>query len=365
MLKFIRLTIVLAVTLAKVNMRADSTSAWRIGGMIDTYAQHTVDAGRVENLFNIELAMADIRYTTVDVRARVALQAGNYVGRNYGSATPFEPSFVEILHAAFVGIRLGDALWVDVGVMPSHIGNETAISSENITYTRSLIAETSPYFETGAKVSLQINKELYVAVLALNGWQNIYDYDNETSFGSLVILEPGSGWRMGWSTFIGAAAVFQSQTITTRYFSDLYASYSTGDFAVAAAFDVGKQELPIGSRDAQTETVQAIWFGGTLQARWNLDSILRLNARIETYQDPENVMKRSLGRAQFDPYIPYEVLGASVGLDVLPSKYTLLRFEGRMLHSPREIFLARGSLFTEEFKSTDVWVTAALTLTIP
>ena len=346
--------------------RADSTSAWRIGGMIDAYARHTIDAAFFENLFNLELAMVDVKYTTSHVRARVALQAGDYVVRNYDVSAPLPSSFFQIIHAAHVGVRFGDELWVDVGIMPSHIGNETAISSDNICYTRSLIAETSPYYETGAKVSLQISDGLMAAILALNGWQNIYDWDSETAFGSLVTVEPGDAWKFGWSTYIGAAEVDQSQTPpTTRYFSDLYASFTGGDFTVAAALDIGKQELPIGSRDAQFETVQAVWYGATLQARWNLDSILRLNARLETYQDPENVMKR-VPRNQFDPIIPYEVVGASIGLDVLPRKYTQLRFEGRVLHSPKDIFLKPvGNLIQQEYRSTELWFTAALVVTIP
>jgi hypothetical protein len=33
--------------------------------------------------------------------------------------------------------------------MPSHIGGETSLSFQNFNYTRSLVAENSPYYETG------------------------------------------------------------------------------------------------------------------------------------------------------------------------------------------------------------------------
>lgn len=240
--------------------RADSTSAWRIGGMIDAYAQHIFESTPA-SLFGIELAMVDLRYTTRDMRARVALHGGNYVDRNYGGSTTWATSMLHALHAAVAGVRITDELWLDVGIMPSHIGNETAISSENISYTRSLIAETTPYFETGAKVSWAVTKEWSFAVLALNGWQKINVMDADIAFGSLVVFEPSTAWKFGWSSFIGKVPVGTSYEESTRYFNDVYASYTTADLAIAAAFDIGMQQLPANFRNFQTDTLDATWWG--------------------------------------------------------------------------------------------------------
>jgi hypothetical protein len=49
------------------------------------------------------------------------------------------------IYEANVGISLNkkNNLWVDAGVMPSHIGFESAISMDNWYLTRSLLAENS------------------------------------------------------------------------------------------------------------------------------------------------------------------------------------------------------------------------------
>lgn len=341
---------------------ADSTSAWRIGGIVDVNAQHTVDA-QFRSLFGLELIMLDVRYTTADVRARMALHAGQYVNRNYTDASFSEGStlLLRSLHAAYAGVRIADEIWVDVGLMPSHIGNETAVSSENITYTRSIIAESSPYFETGARVSWQISRQLYAAVLALNGWQNIEDYDNEIAFGSLIVFEPAPQWKFGWSTFIGDVRS-SSGVHTTRYFNDVYASYTTSDLTIATAFDIGTQELPpIGYPPEE----MGVWYGATLQGKLQFDSIIAFNARIESFTDIDRVMYAPRTSFATNTGPPYCVIGGSLGLDITPRKYTQLRFEARMLHATRDIFVVPGADLPQQFRSNQLWFTAALVVTVP
>jgi hypothetical protein len=63
---------------------------------------------------------------------------------------------------------------LDAGVLPSHIGFESAISMDNPTLTRSLPAENSPYFLTGAKLTFTPpTSSGTFAGLLVNGWQRI------------------------------------------------------------------------------------------------------------------------------------------------------------------------------------------------
>lgn len=43
--------------------------------------------------------------------------------------------------------------WLDAGIYPSHIGLESAVGKDNRTLTRSLAAENSPYYESGARIT--------------------------------------------------------------------------------------------------------------------------------------------------------------------------------------------------------------------
>ncbi len=71
-----------------------------------------------------------------------------------------EPGILGNFYEGNVGIKLSENnnLWLDVGVFPSHIGFESAVGKDNWALTRSLNAENTPYFESGAKVSYTSEK---------------------------------------------------------------------------------------------------------------------------------------------------------------------------------------------------------------
>lgn len=58
--------------------------------------------------------------------------------------------------------------------MPSHLGFESAVGIDCWNLTRSILAENSPYYETGIKLNYTNKKQdLYIAFHLLNGWQKI------------------------------------------------------------------------------------------------------------------------------------------------------------------------------------------------
>ncbi len=86
----------------------------------------------------------DVRYEDNDIRGRFAVQAGTYVESNYGA----EPAGLQRIHEGFVGVRLGrSGWWADFGLLGSHIGFESAISSYNWTFSRALMADFSPFLK--------------------------------------------------------------------------------------------------------------------------------------------------------------------------------------------------------------------------
>jgi len=102
-----------------------------------------------------------------------------------------EPGILGNLYESNVGIKLSGSnnLWLDVGVFSSHIGFESAVGKSNWTLTRSLAAENTPYFESGAKISYTSdNDNWFVSVLILNGWQHIKPVEGNTlpAFGTQI-----------------------------------------------------------------------------------------------------------------------------------------------------------------------------------
>lgn len=101
------------------------------------------------NEINLNLGFVKLGLEHTKYRANLALQSGTYSNDNYAA----EPGLLQGLFEANIGVSLNkmNNLWIDVGILPSHIGFESAISFDNWTMTRSLLAENSPYFLSGAK----------------------------------------------------------------------------------------------------------------------------------------------------------------------------------------------------------------------
>ena len=93
------------------------------------------------NEFNLNLGLVKLGLTQTKYRAHLALQTGTYANDNYAA----EPGLLKNIFEANVGLSLNkeDNLWLDAGILHSHIGFESAISTENPTLTRSLLAENS------------------------------------------------------------------------------------------------------------------------------------------------------------------------------------------------------------------------------
>ncbi len=107
------------------------------------------------NEFNLNLGLVKLDVDHSKYRANFALQTGTYANDNYAA----EPGLLKNIFEANIGISLNNKnnLWLDAGVLPSHIGFESAISMDNMTLSRSLSAENSPYFLTGAKLTFNPN----------------------------------------------------------------------------------------------------------------------------------------------------------------------------------------------------------------
>ncbi|HRF17352.1 MAG TPA: outer membrane beta-barrel protein, partial [Chitinophagaceae bacterium] len=124
------------------------------------------------NEFNLNLGFLRVNYTAERVRANIALAAGTYMNANYAA----EPGVLKNVFEANASIKISKKknLWIDAGIMPSHIGFESAVSKDCWNLTRSILADNTPYFEAGAKISYTTDDgKWFFSGMALNGWQRI------------------------------------------------------------------------------------------------------------------------------------------------------------------------------------------------
>jgi hypothetical protein len=280
--------------------------------------------------FNVNVAILKGSYETSRVRAHAGLMSGNYAQYNLAA----EPQELRMIYQADAGVRLAKGLWLDAGVMPSHIGAETVWTPDNLTLTRSLMADNSPYYETGAKLTWSGPQGLTASALVLNGWQNIRETPGNRSkaLGTQVVYAPSERVLINYSTFFGNEKPGSQPQF--RMFHDLYAVLLVGQrLKVVAAVDAGWERSADGSSWSR-------WTAGSFQARRQLADQWYLTGRAEWYADPQSVLTSIQGRS-------LEAAGASVNLDFRPAEQALLRIEGKILRNREAAFLSSSGQLSQ------------------
>lgn len=282
------------------------------------------------NEFNLNLGFVRLAYATDRVRANLAIGAGTYMNANYAA----EPGVLKNIFEANAGYKLSAKknLWLDIGILPSHIGFEGAVGKDNWTLTRSLVAENSPYFEGGARLGYTSdNGKLMVAGLLLNGWQRITRVDGNSlmSYGTQVYYKPTGKITLNYSTFFGTDKPDSNRL--WRYYHDLYGIFQITDkIGLTAGFDIGTEQKTMNSSGHNT------WYTPVGILRITPNSKWAVALRGEYFSDHQGVLIYT-GTAS-----GFRTAGYSLNIDYLPQANVVLRLEGRTFHSKDAIFF-KGS----------------------
>ena len=279
-----------------------------------------------QNEFTVNNAVIGLRYDNGQVRGALGLHAGTYVSANYAA----EDQVLKHLYEAYAGFRPFNKAWLDVGIFASHIGFESAISKDNWTLTRSLMAENSPYYEAGARLTYEVSPKLTLTGLVLNGWQNIRENNQAKAVGTQIQWKPTDKLLINSSTFYGNEQP-QDSVRRRRYFHDFYVSYAATDrLSLALVFDVGKQESE--RRGGKADT----WHTGAAFVRYKLADKWTAAARAEYYNADRGVIISAISPVA--AATDFKVQAASLNLDYAPTSNVTVRVEGRTFHG-RQPFL--------------------------
>ncbi len=297
------------------------------------------------NTVNLNLGMVKAAYDNGRVRGNLALMTGTYANDNLAA----EPGVLKNIYEANAGVKISRRknIWVDAGIMPSHIGWESAVGKDCPTLTRSLAAENSPYFETGARLSYTTdNGQWYVSGLILNGWQRIerISGNNTPAFGHQIIWKPNDKLTLNSSSFIGSDKPDSVQQM--RYFHDFYVQYSfSAKVAATLGFDIGAEQKATGSSEHNRWYTPAaiVYFRPT--DRWGV------GLRGEYYHDKNGVL---IGTGTANGF---QTLGYSLNLDYNIGPNAMWRVEARG-------FSSRDAIFTYDGKpaASNFFLTSALAL---
>ena len=278
------------------------------------------------NEFNVNLAFVKGSYNTEKIRANIAIAAGTYMNANYAA----EPGVLKNIYEGNVGVRISKTkkLWIDVGIFSSHIGFESAHSPSCWSLTRSMVAENSPYFESGAKLSYTTdNGKISLTALALNGWQRITRVNGNSlmSWGTQFFVKASDKITFNYSTFFGTDEPDSSRL--WRIYHNLYAIFQFNDkVGLTTGFDIGTEQVSKGSID------KSIWYTPVGILRFTPNSNWAIAVRGEYFND-ENGVIISTGTAN-----GFKTFGASLNVDRTFGEHLLWRTEFRTFSSKDAIF---------------------------
>ena len=342
--KFLLVAIAFWAATDSLTAQTDSTKSLTLSGYVETY--YSYDLGNPEshnrpgfvyshnrhNEVNLNLGFVKMAYNTAKTRANVALMTGTYANANLAA----ESGVLKNIYEANVGVKISKKrnLWLDAGIFASHIGFESAIGKDCWNLTRGMLADNSPYFESGVKIThISKDEKWLVSGLLLNGWQRIQrvDGNNMPAFGHQLTYKPNAKMTFNSSSFIGSDTPDSIRVM--RYFHNLYAIIQANKkLGLTFGFDIGAQQLAKGKSEYNS------WLTTVVMLKYAATPKVNIALRGEYYGDEDGVIIATGTPNGF------KTVGYSLNVDYAIADNVLWRVEGRGLSSKDSVFTKGNSL---------------------
>ena len=194
------------------------------------------------------------------------LMIGTYAQKNLAA----EPKYWKQIYQLNLQFQIDSNSQILIGTFPSHIGLESAKNIENDCFSRSYLAENSPYYETGLAWNYSPKPNFSFRVLALNGWQTMAKFN--PALGTQFLYSGKSGWKFNASQFFG------NEGKGTRVFLNNFAQIPISKkLSWTIGMDVGVES-------------GKLWHGGLIFLTWKPNSKIRMSSRAEYYSDPHAII---------------------------------------------------------------------------
>lgn len=289
------------------------------------------------NEFNLNLGFVKCNFENNISRANLALGTGTYMNANLAN----ELGVLKNIFEGNVGIKLSKKhkVWVDAGVFSSHIGFESAIGKDCWNLTRSILADNSPYYESGVKITYESDSSKWLfSGMILNGWQHISrpKGNSAPAFGHQIQYKPNAKITLNSSSFVGSDTPDSNRLM--RYFHNFYGIFSINNrFSLITGFDYGiQQKIKHGNEYNE-------WYSPVIILKTKLTDKSSLSIRGEYYYDKNGVIINTSTPNGFQTY------GYSINFDYAIATNILWRIEGRALNSRDKIFNYGQKVINENY----------------
>lgn len=174
---------------------------------------------------------------------------------------------------------VGRGLTMTAGLFNSLIGYESLYAKDNANYTRTWMADYSPYMMFGINARYPVNEQLTVTGFVINGYAHLSHPNDQPSY--------GAQWSYKLTprlTAIQTAYWGPDQTNTSLKFWRLYGNHilewKGDDLTVAVSYDIGTENIA-----DRVGSPRAFAMGGSMVLRWHVHGPWSVALRPEFYWD--------------------------------------------------------------------------------
>lgn len=185
---------------------------------------------------------------------------------------------------------VGKGLTITAGLFNSLLGYESLYARDNFNYTRSWIADNTPYMMFGAKASYPVSEELTATLFAINSYYHLAHPNDQLSYGVQGTWKPTSRFTLTETFYAGPDQTDTDLKFWRTYLNSI-AEWKGDAVTVALSYDIGTENIAGRPGDPR-----AFVMGGALFTRWNVSGPWSLALRPEFYWDRNG---RWTGNEQF------------------------------------------------------------------
>jgi hypothetical protein len=309
-------------------------------GVVEPYFTYDKDSSHVlqkqdfvvsyknNRAFSVNIALVKANFEYKAMRANLAIQMGSYVDANLAT----ESNGMKYINEANIGFKLSKTknIWLDAGIIPSHIGSETVWTKDNMTLTRSIVADNTPFYQAGACLNYTSkNEKLYLSALFINGWQRVSRL-GAFGYGTQLKYKFSNKISLNYSTYFG----FMSSTEFRNYHNGFLNISPTKNWKIQAGLDLGFQKL---NRVNGIGSTRMIW-APLLIVQYKHDNHWAFTLRNEYYGDMKNMI------IDLPSQYGTRTYALSLNADYKINKYLIFRNEVKYMECDKAIFLHKGSM---------------------
>lgn len=174
---------------------------------------------------------------------------------------------------------LGNGLTITAGLFNSLLGYESLYAKDNANYTRSWIADYTPYMMFGINAKYPVNEKFLVTAFVINGYAHLSHPNDQPSYGTQWSYKVTSRLTAAQTLYWGP-----DQRETSLEFWRLYGNHilewKGDEVTVAASYDVGTENIA-----DQPGSPRAFVMGGNMMVKWHVAGPWSVALRPEFYWD--------------------------------------------------------------------------------